>query len=160
MLSRWHALGCVSLALMIGMASAVGFLAPLFGIATADPIAPGAIEVIDGDTIRANGRTVRLVGFDTPEIGLHARCESERALAAKATFRLRQLVSAGGLDLTLVPCSCRRGTEGTPRCNYGRACGVLTAARKDVGDILISEGLARRYVCGRTSCPHRETWCN
>ncbi len=34
-----------------------------------------------------------------------------------------------------------------PRCNYGRACGVLTAAGKDVGAILISErGLARRYV--------------
>jgi endonuclease YncB( thermonuclease family) len=130
------------------------------GVGIAEPIAPGAIEVIDGDTIRANGRTVRLVGFDAPETGLHARCESERALAAKATFRLRQLVSSGGLDLELIPCSCRRDTEGTPHCNYGRACGVLTAARKDVGDILISEGLARRYVCGRTSCPHREPWCN
>jgi hypothetical protein len=53
-------------------------------------------------------------------------CESERALAAKATFRLRQL-SAGGLDLELIPCACRPGTEGTRQCNYGRACGVLTA---------------------------------
>jgi endonuclease YncB( thermonuclease family) len=30
----------------------------------AEPIAPGAIDVIDGDTIRAHGRSVRLVGFD------------------------------------------------------------------------------------------------
>jgi endonuclease YncB( thermonuclease family) len=63
----------------------------------AEPIAPGAIEVIDGDTIRAHGRSVRLVGFDAPESGFRAQCESERALAAKATFRLRQLVSAGGV---------------------------------------------------------------
>jgi endonuclease YncB( thermonuclease family) len=129
------------------------------GLGFTEPIEPRAIEVIDGDTIRANGRTVRLVGFDAPEAGYHARCESERALAAKATFRLRQLVSRGGLDLQLVPCACRRGTEGTPHCNYGRACGVLTAAGEDVGALLISEGLARSYVCGRTSCPARRPRC-
>jgi endonuclease YncB( thermonuclease family) len=116
-------------------------LAVLMLIATvaagaAEPIATGAIDVIDGDTIRAHGRTVRLAGFDAPESGLRAQCEGERALAAKATFRLRQLVSTGGLDLEFVPCSCRPGTEGTPRCNHGRACGVLTAAGKDVGAIL------------------------
>jgi endonuclease YncB( thermonuclease family) len=66
------------------------------GTVIAEPIVPGAIEVIDGDTIRANGRTIRLVGFDAPESGFHARCESERTLAAKATFRLRQLVTGGG----------------------------------------------------------------
>ena len=35
--------------------------------ATAEPIATGAIQVIDGDTINARGQTVRLVGFDTPK---------------------------------------------------------------------------------------------
>jgi endonuclease YncB( thermonuclease family) len=74
-------------------------------------IEPGAIEAIDGDTIRANGQTVRLVGFDAPEAGNHARCESERTLAARATFRLRQLVSVGGLELQLIACSCRPGTR-------------------------------------------------
>jgi len=37
--------------------------------ATAEPIASGAIQVIDGDTITSQGKTVRLVGFDTPEAG-------------------------------------------------------------------------------------------
>jgi endonuclease YncB( thermonuclease family) len=87
----------------------------LVGSSAAEPIAPGAIEVIDGDTIRADGRTVRLVGFDAPEAGYHAQCESERTPAAKATFRLRQLVSGGGLDLQLLPCAClawhRRNAE-------------------------------------------------
>jgi endonuclease YncB( thermonuclease family) len=84
----------------------------------AEPIKPSAIEVIDGDTIRANGRTVRLVGFDAPEAGYHARCESERALAAKATSRLRQLISRGGLDLQLVPCACRMGNSRNVRSRW------------------------------------------
>jgi hypothetical protein len=77
-----------------------------------------------GDRRRyGSGRTAAQAdsGFDAPESGFRAQCESERALAAKATFRLRQLVSAGGLDLELIPCSCRPGTEGTRQCNYGRA---------------------------------------
>jgi succinate dehydrogenase/fumarate reductase flavoprotein subunit len=32
--------------------------------------------VFDGDTVRWEGRTVRLVGFDTPETGNRARCHS------------------------------------------------------------------------------------
>jgi endonuclease YncB( thermonuclease family) len=70
-------------------------VAPALG----SPIEPGAIEVVDGDTIRAGGRTFRLVGFDTPEMGSRSRCESERTLAAAASRRLRQLIAGGGLDL-------------------------------------------------------------
>jgi hypothetical protein len=32
---------------------------------SAEPIAPGAVEVVDGDTIDAHGLKYRLVGFDT-----------------------------------------------------------------------------------------------
>jgi hypothetical protein len=28
-----------------------------------------------------------------------------------------------------------------------------------VAGILIAEGLARAFVCGRTSCPPRQSWC-
>jgi micrococcal nuclease len=81
--------------------------------AAAEPVPSGAIQVIDGDTISARGRTVRLVGFDTPEGGINARCESECTLAANATNKLRQLVAGGGLDLSLVRCSCPTGAEGS-----------------------------------------------
>ena len=30
---------------------------------------------------------------------------------------------------------------------------------RDVGSILIAEGLAEKYVCGITSCPPRRNWC-
>ncbi len=42
--------------------------APLTTTASsAEAISPNEITVIDGDTIRARGRTVRLVGFDAPD---------------------------------------------------------------------------------------------
>jgi endonuclease YncB( thermonuclease family) len=127
-------------------------------IVNAAPIEPGQVEVLDGDTVRVAGETFRLVGFDAPET-YRAQCPSERELGNRATFRLRQLVAGAGLDLERVPCACRIGTEGTPRCNYGRSCGVLKARGKDVGEVLIAEGLARAFVCSRTSCPPRESWC-
>jgi hypothetical protein len=127
--------------------------------ALGSPIEPGAIEVVDGDTIRAGGRTFRLVGFDTPETGNRARCESERTLAAAASRRLRHLIAAGGLDLERVACSCRPGTRVTSACNHGRLCGTLWARGRDVGLILISEGLARPFACGPQSCPPQQGWC-
>ena len=86
------------------------------------------IEIIDGNSIRTGKQVYRLVGFNTPESGDNARCQRERALAAKATQRLRQLVAGGELDLRRVPCACPRGTEGTGQCNYGRLCGTLKYA--------------------------------
>lgn len=126
--------------------------------AIAEPVEPGAIAVVDGDTLQLHGRSVRLVGFDAPETW-KARCESEHALGNRATARMRELVAGGGLDLNLIPCACRPGTQGTPICNYGRACGVLQVRGKDAAAIMIGEGLARSYVCGRSRCPPRRGWC-
>jgi endonuclease YncB( thermonuclease family) len=120
---------------------------------------PGAVRVVDGDTIRMGITTYRLVGFDTPEIGDRARCERERTLGERASRRLRELVASADPEFTRVACSCRPGTEGTQSCNYGRLCGHLRVRGRDVGSILISEGLARPYVCGGTSCPPRAGWC-
>lgn len=127
--------------------------------ASADPIASGAIEVIDADTITASGKTLSLLGFDPPEAGMYANCESERTLADKAALKLRQLVAGGDLDLAVAQCSCPAGTEGTQACNSGRGCGVLKVAGKDVADLLIADGLARSFVCSGNACPRREPWC-
>lgn len=129
--------------------------------ADAAPIDPARVYVIDGDTIRIEGesRSVRLVGFNAPET-FRAECSTERDLGLRASRRLRQLVTAGGLDLELVPCACPTGTEGTPRCNYGRACGTLRHRGEDVGAILVREGLAVPFVCSGTRCPRTpRPWC-
>jgi endonuclease YncB( thermonuclease family) len=136
------------------------WLIAMSSIAAAAPIEHGAIDVVDGDTIRAHGITYRLIGLDAPETGSRSRCDSERAKGAEATRRLRQLVAGGELDLERVPCSCRPGTEGTRRCNYGRACGVLKARGQDVAAILIGEGLARPFICSKTRCPRITSWCD
>jgi endonuclease YncB( thermonuclease family) len=119
------------------------------------------IGVIDGDTIRVHHRQpdVRLVWFNAPETR-RAACPAERQLGDNATRRVRELVRAGHLDFEFVACSCPPGTEGTERCNYGRHCGTLKANGRDVGEILIKDGLAVPFQCGATRCPPTpKPWC-
>lgn len=124
------------------------------------PIAAIQISVVDGDTVRIDGRSVRLVGFNAPETR-NAECTRERDLGQKATARVRDLVGAGSTTFVEVPCACRPGTAGTPQCNYGRACGTLRVGGRDVGDVLIAEGLAVPFVCGETRCPPTpRPWCS
>ena len=117
--------------------------------------------VTDGDTVHVVGDAAgtRLVGFNTPE-KFSPQCEYERRQGERASARLRELVAGGSAQLTKVGCSCPPGTEGTKKCNHGRYCGTLLVDGRDVGSILISEGLAVPFVCGRTSCqPTPRPWC-
>lgn len=127
------------------------------------PIKPGDIHVVDGDTIILAGEReeTRLVGYNTPEPDpKYAQCEADLRLGARASTRLKQIVAAGDLTLEIVPCACRPGTEGTSACNHGRACAVLSSKGRNVGDILIAEGLAEPLKCSATRCPPvRRPWC-
>ena len=124
------------------------------------PLRISTIRVIDGDTIGFNtGRpNARLIGFNAPETR-DAACEQERLLGERAKDRLQELIAEGELEFDYVQCSCRPGTHGTSECNFGRDCATLRSNGRDVGDVLISEGLAERYVCAPTSCPRRRSWC-
>ncbi|TAY75170.1 thermonuclease family protein [Rhizobium ruizarguesonis] len=118
-------------------------------------------SVTDGDTVHVVGDATgtRLVGFNSPE-KFSPQCEYERQMGEQASSRLRELVAHGSARLTKVACACAPGTEGTRECNYGRSCGVLQVDGKDVGAILISEGLAVPFVCGKTGCPPTpRPWC-
>jgi micrococcal nuclease len=143
---------------------ALAFIAALLAMvayAHAQPISSTDIRVVDGDTIALSGlrQHVRLVGFNAPETR-NARCKAEAQLGQRAKQRLQVLVDTGSLELTLIACSCPSGTEGTPRCNHGRRCGVLRAEGRDVGSVLMSEGLAVPFQCGKASCPPTpRPWC-
>lgn len=107
---------------------------------------PALVQVIDGDTVRQRGTTIRLQGYNTPE--LHGQCPDEERLARRAKARLEALVREGAF-VVLNP----------GRCGYGRRCGSMILNGKDVGDILISEGLAEPYRCVDNHCPRRRSWC-
>jgi endonuclease YncB( thermonuclease family) len=117
-------------------------------------------SVTDGDTIKMDdGARVRLVGYNTPE-KFEPRCDHERELGIRASKRLVEIVSSGKSTVTKVACSCKPGTEGADKCNFGRTCGILKVDGRDVGPTLISEGLAVLFICGPTSCPPTpRPWC-
>ncbi|MGR9299968.1 thermonuclease family protein (plasmid) [Rhizobium leguminosarum] len=127
----------------------------------ASVLAKQAFTITDGDTVHVSGERVgtRLVGFNTPE-KFSPQCEYEHQLGERASARLRELVAHGSARLTKVACACAPGTEGTKICNHGRYCGTLLVDGRDVGSILISEGLAVPFICGETSCPPTpRPWC-
>jgi endonuclease YncB( thermonuclease family) len=128
---------------------AIAMAVPAF----ASPVESALVRVRDGDTTQVGGVVYRLVGFDAPEVSRRAQCISEIELGIRARTRLRKMVAAGALDFERVACPCRLGTEGTSRCNRGRLCGTLKSHGRDVGKILIGEGLARPLICGPRSCP-------
>jgi endonuclease YncB( thermonuclease family) len=139
--------------------ASVAMLLPAGQSALANGIEPREIQVIDGDTITVNGKMVHLIGFIAPETH-DAQCKAERDFGDKATRRLRDLVQTGGLDFAPVMCACPATTLGKWFCNFGRTCGTLKANGRDVGNILVEEGLAAAYSC-KAGCPKTtRLWCN
>jgi endonuclease YncB( thermonuclease family) len=128
------------------------------------------IRVIDGDSLEVEARIwlgqslriqVRLEGIDAPE--LRGACNGEKALAQRAKAELSQLFEArgeeepvlllydirndkyGGRALARVHLAKTPADEKKPRLEDGR----------DLGQHLLSRGLARPYEGGR-----RIAWCD
>lgn len=105
-------------------------------------------RVVDGDTVRHGFWKWRLVGFDAPSPHTsgwqHAACAEELALGRRAKQRLAQLVASGRAQINPAP----------GRHPHGDRLGRLTVDGRDVGTLLIAEGLARPYD-GRA----KRSWC-
>jgi micrococcal nuclease len=101
--------------------------------------------VVDGDTLWLDGENIRLKDFDTPEPQTQI-CGGGRevALAIRASSRLLDLLNHN--DWTIE----RFGLDST---RSKRRLATIRINGRDVGDILISEGLARRWPDGD------EFWC-
>jgi endonuclease YncB( thermonuclease family) len=130
------------------------------GLAAAEPITIDKITVVDGDTVRVGHDRYRMIGYDTPESSTPRRKvgSNERALAYKATERLQELLRSGPIDLTEKPCACSKKKRENGTCNYKRKCAILSVNKKNVGDTLIEEGLAKRFICSQTRCPKMPNW--
>ena len=99
--------------------------------------------VVDGDTIWMNGVKIRIADIDAPETH-PSRCAEEARLGDAATLRLQSLLNAGPVRLATADRDADR---------YGRKLRIVMRGNVSLGDVLVSEGLARRWT-GR-----REPWC-
>lgn len=105
--------------------------------------APRINCVVDGDTFWLRGEKIRIADIDTPEIS-PARCAREGRLGEAAKHRLLDLLNAGAFSLT-------KGSRDTDR--HGRKLRTVLRKGSSIGNILISEGLARAWE------KHRRGWC-
>lgn len=104
-----------------------------------------ALFALDGDTIVVQGEHVRILNIDAPEIG-HPKCDAELRLGLVAKRRMQALIEAG-------PVTLERGDKGRMKDRYGRSLARVMVNGQDVGETLISEGLARRWDGAR------HPWC-
>jgi micrococcal nuclease len=114
--------------------------------ATFTPCGPGrgSACVIDGDTFKLGDRKIRITGIDAPEL-MAPLCPAEAALARRAADRLLVLLNEGPFDM--VAHRLQRQDR------HGRDLMVIRRNGASIGEQLIDEGLAHRYIGSKRS------WC-
>ncbi|MBY5502370.1 thermonuclease family protein [Rhizobium leguminosarum] len=99
--------------------------------------------VVDGDTFWFRGEKIRIADIDTPELSA-PRCERERKRGLAAKQHLLVILNSG-------PLSFKVGARDEDR--FGRKLRIVYWDQRSVGDILVAEGLARKWQGSRRS------WC-
>lgn len=99
--------------------------------------------VVDGDTFYIDGEKVRIAGIDAPETH-PPRCDYEARLGDEATERLHALLNSGAVTMTSID---------RDRDTYGRLLRNVAVGGRDVGEAMVSAGVAREYGSGR------RPWC-
>jgi endonuclease YncB( thermonuclease family) len=99
--------------------------------------------VVDGDTVWITGRKVRIAGIDAPETH-EPKCPQEAVLGKASADRLQALLNSGTVTAT------RTGRDRDPN---DRLLRNISVDGRDVGQVLVAAGLARRYGGGKKS------WC-
>ena len=149
-----RALWLVPLLLLIGALLDPALIAPFGPLAAPPedvdtrftPCGPGRGPacVIDGDTFKLGDRKIRITGIDAPEL-VSPLCPSEAALAVRSRDRLLVLLNQGPIEMTA------HRLHRLDR--HGRDLMVVRRGALSIGDRLIAEGLAHRYLGSKRS------WC-
>lgn len=100
--------------------------------------------IVDGDILRSGGVRIRIADIGTPE-NKQPRCAAESALGEHATVRLLKQVNASPFQM--------QAWQKDDEDKYGRKLRVLVRDGRSIGDVLVSEGLARTWT-GK-----RRPWC-
>lgn len=118
------------------------------GMVTSETFDGRSAVIIDGDTIALGRERIRILNIDAPE-SHEPRCERELVAGLKAKERLAQLVRVEAVSVA------RDGKD-----RFGRTLATLSAGGKDVGVVLISEGLALPWRDGPEARAARiKHWC-
>lgn len=99
--------------------------------------------VVDGDTIWFRSEKIRIADIDAPEI-FSPHCRDERSIGEASRDRLLELLNGGSFTLVA-------GWRDTDR--FGRKLRTVTRHGRSLGEMLVQEGLARRW-----HGPRRD-WC-
>ena len=99
--------------------------------------------MVDGDTFWIGGEKVRIAGIDAPETH-PSRCDEEARLGNAATDKLHELLNSGAVTMTNID---------RDRDVYGRLLRNVAVNGADVGEAMVSAGVAREWV------GHRDPWC-
>lgn len=105
--------------------------------------APRVTCVVDGDTFWLEGEKIRIADINAPET-VQAGCPLEAAKGHRAKLRLVELLNAGKIELVAAD---------RDRDRYGRLLRTVSTDGRNVGALLIAEGLAEPWR-GR-----RSDWC-
>ena len=147
----WQRFWLYAAVALIVMAGGAMLLAPP-AVATRDSVSAQFIAcgagartecVVDGDTFYHAGMKIRIADIDTPEVHDYG-CAAEKALGDRATVRLTSLLNAG-------PFALEAGSRDTDR--YGRKLRIVRRDGHSLGEVLVAEGLARRWDGSR------HPWC-
>jgi len=107
---------------------------------------PAAVNVIDGDTLRVDAETIRLLGLDAPETS-RAACGTEAAAGMLARQWMAEHLSGARVTIE------RAGQD-----SLGRTLASVSAGGADLTQAAIADGVALPYVAGK----HRQRqahWC-
>lgn len=106
------------------------------------PIHAAEVRVLDGDTFKLNGETIRVQNIDSPEIS-PCRCQLECDLGYRAKEFAERFLEGGPIVLE----------RASRRDKYNRVLARVSVDGADLGEALIAAGLARKWE-GR-----RRPWC-
>lgn len=112
---------------------------------------PAILSVYDGDTFKASFEiwpnhyavsSVRIMGFDSPEI--RGKCKKEKTQAIKAREFAKELLKQAVTVKVIKPDK-----------YGGRVDAVVYINGEDMAEVMIEAGMGRAYVGGK-----RKGWCN
>jgi endonuclease YncB( thermonuclease family) len=114
-------------------------------------ISASQVEVVNSDTVFANGRPYRLYRVDAPQTD--ATCDLERLRAEHLAAVVTDLVSSAK-SVEVRPGFDPRGRQGWPNDHRGTRLARIAVDGQDLGDILIARGLAYRW-----DNHNKRNWC-